>query len=75
MKINNATDLGKAIRQTRKLRGYTQQEVADFSGCSLMFVSNLERGKPTSELEKAIRVANTVGLDLTTNVRGVSYDS
>ena len=70
MKINNATDLGKAIRQARKLHGYTQQEVADFSGCSLMFVSNLERGKPTSELEKAIRVASTVGLDLISKVRG-----
>lgn len=70
MKINEATDLGLAIRKARKIRSYSQQEVADFSGCSLMFVSNLERGKPTSELEKAIRVASTVGLDLTANVRG-----
>ena len=70
MKINSATDLGNSIRKARKIHGYTQQEVADFSGCSLMFVSNLERGKPTSELEKAICVANTVGLDLITNLRG-----
>ncbi len=70
MKINNATQFGRAIRQARKQRGYTQQEVADFSGCSLMFVSNLERGKPTCELEKAIRVANTAGLDLDSKIRG-----
>ena len=70
MKINNTTDLGMEIRRSRKLRGYTQQEVAGFSGCSLMFVSNLERSKPTSELERTIRVANTVGLDINTKVRG-----
>ena len=70
MKINNAKQLGAAIRAARKKQGYTQQEIADFSGCSLMFVSNLERGKPTCELERAIRVANTAGVDLSAEIRG-----
>lgn len=29
-----------------------------------MFVSQLENGKPTAQLDKAIRVANMVGLDI-----------
>lgn len=70
MNINKAKQLGQVIRQARKERGYTQQELADFSGCSIMFVSNLERGKPTCELEKAIRVANTAGVDLIAKIRG-----
>ena len=70
MKINDAKQLGQIVRKARKMRGYTQQQLADFSGCSLMFVSNLERGKPTCELEKAIRVANTAGLDLDLKIRG-----
>ena len=70
MKIYNAKEFGEQVRRARKLRGYTQSEVADFSACSLMFVSNLERGKKTSELEKALLVAATVGLDFESKIRG-----
>ena len=45
MKIYDAADFGRAVRTFRKAKGYTQQQIADLSGCSLMFVSNLERGK------------------------------
>jgi HTH-type transcriptional regulator / antitoxin HipB len=64
MKINNATDFGSAIRSKRKTRGLTQSQLAAYAGCSLMFLSDLERGKPTAELGKAITVLNTLGLDL-----------
>ena len=30
----------------------------------VMFVSQLENGKPTAQLDKAIRVANVVGLNI-----------
>ena len=48
----------------RKKLGYTQQFLADFSGFSVTFISDLERGKATAELEKSIRLANLLGLDL-----------
>lgn len=44
MDIYDAADFGKVVRTFRKRKGYTQQELADYSGCSLMYVSNLERG-------------------------------
>lgn len=64
MKINSASDFGSAIRSKRKARGLTQTQLAGYSGCSLMFLSDLERGKPTAELGKAITVLNTLGIDL-----------
>jgi len=64
MKINNASDFGSAIRSKRKARGLTQTQLAAYAGCSLMFLSDLERGKPTAELGKAITVLNTLGIDL-----------
>ena len=64
MKIQNASDFGSAIRAARRTRGLTQQQLADFSGVGITFVSNLERGKPTSEIGKAICVALTAGLDI-----------
>ena len=64
MKITDAVSFGKALRMRRKKLGFTQQFVADFSGFSVSFISDLERGKATAELEKSIRLANLLGLDL-----------
>ena len=44
-----------------------------FTGYSVSFISDLENGKPTIELEKAIRLANLLGLDLALIARGVGY--
>ena len=64
MKITDAVSFGRALRMRRKKLGFTQQFVADFSGFSVSFISDLERGKATAELEKSIRLANLLGLDL-----------
>ena len=64
MKITDAVSFGRALRMRRKKLGYTQQFLADFSGFSVTFISDPERGKATAELEKSIRLANLLGLDL-----------
>ena len=70
MKIYDAIDFGKAVRSYRLEKGYTQQQLADFAGCSLMFVSNLERGKETAELGKSLMLLATLGVDLDARERG-----
>ncbi len=52
--ITDAKSFGKAIRQRRKDLGYTQSFLADFSGLSVSFISDLENGKSTAALGKAI---------------------
>ena len=64
MKINNAKDLGVAIRSKRKENGYTQKYLSEVTGLSVSFISELERGKETAELEKALGLANILGLDI-----------
>jgi len=64
MRIINAESFGKAIRARRKELHYTQGFLAEFSGLSVSFISDLENGKKTIELEKAIYLANLLGLDL-----------
>ncbi len=61
--ITDAKSFGKAIRQRRKDLGYTQSFLADFSGLSVSFISDLENGKSTAALGKAIFLANLLGLD------------
>ena len=64
MKVNSAYDFGKAIKEKRKKLGYTQKYICDVSGISASYISDLENGKATIELGKAIRLANLLGIDL-----------
>ena len=64
MQITSAAAFGEAIRARRKELHYTQGFLSEFSGLSVSFISDLENGKKTAELEKAIYLANLLGLDL-----------
>ena len=70
MKITDSASLGKAIRDRRKQLGYTQKYISDFTGLSVSFISDLENGKPTAELEKTLAVVQFLSLDLFVEVRG-----
>ena len=69
MQITDAKDFGKAIRARRKQLQYTQRELSEHTGFSVSFISDLERGKTTAELEKAIFLANILGLDIKLEAR------
>lgn len=70
MKITDSKSLGMAIRQRRKELNYTQAFLSEFTGFSVSFISDLERGKPTAEIEKTLKVINILGLDLFVEKRG-----
>lgn len=59
------TDIGKLIRETRKRLGVTQKQLALTAGTGLRFVIDLEKGKPTCEIGKALRILETLGIKLT----------
>ena len=58
-------ELGKIIRETRKNLGVTQKGLALTSGTGLRFVIDLEKGKETCEIGKALTVLQTLGIKLT----------
>ncbi len=70
MKVTDSKLLGQLIKKRRKELNYTQAYVAEFSGLSVTFISDLERGKPTAEIEKTIRLIHTLGMDLLMERRG-----
>lgn len=70
--VTTTEELGKFIREERKRKGYTQSKLARYSKVGINFVSNLENGKETSELGKALRVIQTLGIDVRLEVRGES---
>jgi y4mF family transcriptional regulator len=64
MKIQDAQSLGQAIRQQRRLLKVTQKDLAMTSGTGLRFIIDLEKGKPTCQLGKAIDIVKVLGLKL-----------
>jgi len=55
---------GRLIRRQRRRHGLRQAEVAALAGVGTRFVSELENGKSSVEMGRALRVAAIVGLTL-----------
>lgn len=69
-KITTTADIGRAIRMERKAQGFTQIQLAELCGVGLTYLSNLENGKETAEIGKALRVARMLGFDFFLMKRG-----
>jgi len=61
----DSNSLGQAVRRERKAQGLRQDELAAASGVGARFIIDLEAGKPTVQLEKALQVLRTLGLGMT----------
>jgi HTH-type transcriptional regulator / antitoxin HipB len=62
--ITDPVLFGAMLRTRRKALGYTQARVAALCGTGIRFISDLENGKATVELGKALIVASALGVDL-----------
>lgn len=62
--IRDTKDLGEFIRRTRKARGYTQIDLAELAGVGVVYLGNLERGKETAEIGKALHILQLLSVDL-----------
>jgi y4mF family transcriptional regulator len=59
-----AMQIGELVKKTRKSMGVTQKRLALTSGTGLRFIIELEQGKPTCQLEKALTVLHTLGIKM-----------
>lgn len=63
MKLDSAS-VGQFIREERKAQGLRQAELAAASGVGVRFLVELERGKPTAQLGRALTVLATLGCSI-----------
>lgn len=68
MNILNTKDYGGLIRTIRKQHKLTQAQLAAATGLGVRFVRELEKGKPSCQLEKALLVARMLGIKLEVNL-------
>lgn len=63
--IKSAEDFGNAVKQARRRERLTQRQLALSVGTGDRFIVNLENGKNTAHLGKALEVASALGLKIT----------
>ena len=56
--------MGRAIKDTRNKKKMTQSDLADITGVSVKFISDVERGKETVQMDKAFDLARALGLQI-----------
>ena len=57
-------EIGALVRDTRKRLGVTQKDLALTAGTGLRFVIDLEKGKETCQIGKALTILQTLGIKL-----------
>jgi y4mF family transcriptional regulator len=67
--IDNPETLGALIRKRRTELGLNQTELAAVARTTLRFVSEVERGKPTAQLDGVLRVLAALGIELEARAR------
>ncbi|HEY2661867.1 MAG TPA: helix-turn-helix domain-containing protein [Caulobacteraceae bacterium] len=62
--IRTAADFGTTLARARRSLGLTQRELALAIGVGERFIVDLEAGKPTAQLGKALAAAHAAGMQL-----------
>lgn len=70
--IISAADFGATLARARKGLGLTQRELALAIGVGERFIVELEAGKPTAQIGKALAAARAAGMSLADTAEAVS---
>lgn len=72
--ISNASEFGQMVARARKALGIPQRELALAINAGERFIVDLEAGKPTAQLGKALAAARAAGVRLE-DVSGKGFDT
>ncbi len=63
-KISDTEEIGQLLRQKREEQGLNQKEFAEAAGVGNRIVSEVERGKPTAQIDKVLKLLKYAGLSV-----------
>ncbi len=69
------TVIGNRIQKARKKKNYTQQDMADFLGVSVPYVSKIETGKAVINLTRLSEISTFLEIDIGSLVSGSNKGS
>lgn len=68
LKISSVEDLGLLLKASRKVRKIRQDQLASQVNVGHVFIRDVEHGKPTVQMGRALRVLAAAGLQLQVTV-------
>ena len=71
MRIRTPVDFGLMIRQARRARGMTQQQLARAAAVGRQWIVAIEAGKPRAELGKVLQTLAALDLSLSIHGEGI----
>jgi HTH-type transcriptional regulator / antitoxin HipB len=71
-KVSTVTQLGQLVRNARKEQGLTQADISGLANIGNRFIVDLEKGKPTIQMQKTLDVLALLGLELVVRQKGAS---
>lgn len=67
MSADKIKKLGEIIKKARKEQGLTQEQLAATTGVGVRFIRELEQGKESCHIGKALAVVAMLGIDIQVN--------
>ena len=68
MFVKTSKELGSIVKKVRVSQRLTQARLAAVSDTGIRFIVDLEQGKPTCALDKALHVATMLGIKLSAEI-------
>lgn len=62
--LKTIEEIGKLVREERRRQNVTQLQLAGLAGTGIRFVSDLENGKGTVQVQKLLAIVQTLGLGM-----------
>ncbi len=71
-KVHTTQELGALVKQHRRAQKLLQADIAGLANTGNRFVVELERGKPTLQLQKVLDVLDLLGLEVVVQRKGIN---
>jgi y4mF family transcriptional regulator len=68
--VRTVAELGEIVESVRKRQGLTQLDVSGLAGLGNRFMVDLEKGKETIQMQKAMDVLAQLGLEMVIRKKG-----
>ena len=65
------SNIGQQIKERRKSLNVTQRQLAELSGIGINTLTKIERGEANPSLSILNRILDTLGLELTTDIKRI----
>lgn len=72
-RIRTTAELGELVRRMRRDQGLIQADLAGLAGSGNRFVVDLERGKPTLQMQRVLDMLDLLGLEVTVRPKGSGH--